>query len=80
MSVRRGLVGFRVSHDPNTLPNDLPAPEDDGAASHLPGAFMPAIALASTEGRPVRVDLAPGGAERLVIYMYPRTGRPAKTR
>jgi hypothetical protein len=27
--------------DPLTLPDDLPHPEDDGAADHLPGELMP---------------------------------------
>ena len=36
--------------DPYTLPDDLPAPVDDGAADHLPGAVVPDIELASTDG------------------------------
>ena len=67
-----------MTHDPTVLPPNLPVPEDDGAAAHLPGARMPAIALASTDGRPVRVDVVPEGAERLVLYAYPRTGRPGE--
>jgi peroxiredoxin len=39
-----------------TLPNDLPVPEDDGAARHLPGAAMPALTLTASDGS--RVDLA----------------------
>lgn len=68
-----------MSHDPTALPSELPVPEDDGAASHLPGSAMPPIALASTNGRPVRVDVVPEGAERLVLYAYPRTGRPGES-
>ena len=67
-----------MSFDPYTLPAGLPAPEDDGAASHLAGTRMPAIELPSTAGRAVRVDLVPEGAERLVLYLYPRTGRPGE--
>ncbi|HEY6779014.1 MAG TPA: peroxiredoxin [Thermoleophilaceae bacterium] len=59
--------------DIHTLPPDLPAPEDDGAADHLPGMPMPAIALASTTGGEVRLDELPG---RTVLFCYPRTGRP----
>ena len=56
------------------LPPDLPAPVDDGAASHLIAAQMPAIALRSTGGR--LVDLSKLGGSRTVLYCYPRTGRP----
>jgi peroxiredoxin len=58
------------------LPEDLPVPVDDGAAAHLPGAAMPALELASTAGGTMRVDRVPGGFTRLVLYAYPRTGRP----
>ena len=56
------------------LPPDLPVPEDDGAADHLRGMFMPHISLRSTGGRDV--DLADLGEQRTVLYLYPRTGRP----
>ena len=62
----------------DSLPRDLPVPEDDGAASHLPGKVMPPVALASTDGSAVRVDVTPETAERLVLYAYPRTGRPGE--
>ena len=55
------------------LPDDLPAPEDDGAADHLPGARIPALVLSSSQGP---VDLAELSAERCVLYVYPRSGRP----
>jgi peroxiredoxin len=58
------------------LPPDLVEPIDDGAANHLPGRLMPPLALPSTHGASMRVDLAPTGANRLVLYAYPRTGRP----
>jgi peroxiredoxin len=60
------------------LPSDLPVPEDDGAVSHLPGKPMPPIALPSTDGGSLRVDIAPEGSRRLVLYAYPRTGRPGE--
>jgi peroxiredoxin len=59
------------------LPPDLPAPEDDGAADHLVGASMPAIALRATDGQRVRLD-EPGRLARTVVYAYPRTGRPGE--
>ena len=56
------------------LPPDLPAPEDDGAADHLPGTAMPPIALTSTAGDRIALDrLGPG---RTVIYVYPMSGQP----
>jgi peroxiredoxin len=39
---------------------------------------MPRLALPSTTGSLLRLDLAPGDAERLVLYAYPRTGRPGE--
>jgi peroxiredoxin len=55
------------------LPKDLPRPVDDGAASHLEGMTLPNIPLPTTNG--VSVDLA-GIQGRVVIYIYPMTGRP----
>jgi peroxiredoxin len=60
------------------LPADLPVPVDDGAAAHLPGRAMPALELASTDGGVMRVDRVPEGFSRLVLYAYPRTGRPGE--
>ena len=65
-------------HDPTILPSGLPVPEDDGAAAHLPGAVVPPLALPSTDGGRMRVDLVPEGADRLVVYAYPWTGRPGE--
>jgi peroxiredoxin len=66
-----------VTHDPNALPRDLPAPEDDGAARHLPGAAVPALALPATDGRAIALATA-GDLPRTVVYAYPRTGRPGE--
>ena len=57
-----------------TLPADLPTPEDDGAADHLPGTKAPKIALCNTAGKEIRLDSL--GARRTVVYIYPLTGRP----
>jgi len=62
--------------DYRELPANLPAPQDDGAADHLAGMSMPEIALASTLGG--TVDLAAMARQRLVAYVYPRTGAPGK--
>ncbi|MFC5148858.1 MerR family transcriptional regulator [Streptomyces aureoversilis] len=57
-----------------SLPADLPVPEDDGAAGHLPGMKAPSTAFAGTAGETIRMDAL--GAGRTVIYVYPLTGRP----
>ena len=62
-------------HDPNVLPDDLPVPQDDGAARHLAGMRLPDIALAATDGAQVNLSKLPG---RTVVYVYPRTGRPGQ--
>jgi peroxiredoxin len=56
-----------------TLPSDLPAPEDDGGADGLVGREVPRLLLPSSQGD---VDLAQLSADRAVLYIYPRTGRP----
>ena len=61
-------------HDPYTLPPDLPVPEDDGAADHLPGTVVPRLELPTTDRR--GLDLAEAAQRLLVLYVYPRTGKP----
>jgi peroxiredoxin len=65
-----------MSTDFSSLPANLPAPVDDGAANHLPGSDVPAVALPSTLGG--ELDLAEAARERLVVYVYPRTGVPGE--
>ena len=62
-------------HDPTVLPDDLPVPQDDGAANHLTGARLPDLDLAATDGTHVNLARLPG---RTVVYVYPRTGRPGQ--
>lgn len=65
-----------MTHDPTALPSDLPVPADDGAAEHLTGMRVPPVELPATDGSTVRLDRPPTDAARLVVYGYPRTGRP----
>ncbi len=60
-------------HDPTALPEGLPVPEDDGACDHLVGMRIPSLVLLSTHGA---LDLGALADRRLVLYAYPRTGRP----
>ncbi|MEM7114314.1 MAG: peroxiredoxin [Chloroflexota bacterium] len=55
------------------LPNNLPVPIDDGGANHLEGMMLPNVTLRATNGEMVTLDSIAG---KLVIYVYPMTGRP----
>ncbi|MFG1284941.1 peroxiredoxin [Xanthobacter autotrophicus] len=59
----------------NSLPDSLPAPEDDGHAAHLPGLELPIIELPATDGRMIDLSALSGLA---VVYAYPRTGVPGE--
>ncbi len=60
--------------DYTNLPVDLPVPEDDGAARHLPNTLTPRLQLPATNG--TTVDFGALGPGRSVIYIYPLSGRP----
>jgi len=60
-------------HNPNFLPPNIPAPQDDGGAKHLPGTRLPDLALPATDGKPVNLAKLKG---RTLVYIYPRTGVP----
>ena len=62
-------------HDPNVLPTELPAPQDDGATRHLAGVRLPSLTLAATDGSQVDLSKLSG---RTVVYVYPRTGVPGQ--
>jgi peroxiredoxin len=55
------------------LPDDLPEPEDDGGADHLPGTTVPSVSLPATDGASIDLSERSG---RTVVYCYPKTGRP----
>ena len=58
-----------------SLPDDLPIPEDDGAADHLPGSRLPDVALRASDGSEVNLAAIRG---RSVVFAYPRTGKPGE--
>jgi peroxiredoxin len=60
-----------VSYDPYVLPENLPVPQDDGAADHLVGLELPDLTLESSQGDVNVRDFT-------VIYVYPRAGRPGR--
>ena len=62
-----------MTRDPYTLPPNLPVPQDDGAADHLHGSMLPQLTLESTAGP---ISLRALSQELLVLYVYPRAGRP----
>ena len=53
----------------------IPAPTDDGAASHLRGMAVPAVSLVATNDTLVTLAALSG---RTVVFAYPRTGEPGK--
>jgi peroxiredoxin len=55
------------------LPDDLPAPIDDGLCNHLVQRPLPSLSLDSTLSKPIDLSALSGW---LVIYCYPRTGQP----
>lgn len=59
-----------------TKPWSWPAPQDDGAASHLiPGTRLPDVALAATRGAAVNLARF---QERAIVFVYPFTGTHGK--
>jgi peroxiredoxin len=63
-------------NDPKALPADLPIPLDDGASDSLLGRAVPAVRLPSTLGG--TLNLADAARGLVVVYVYPRTGRPGE--
>lgn len=64
-----------MAHDPMVLPDSLPRPTDDGAARHLLHMPVPEVNLSSTDGGTTDLFQRSHG-RRLVVFAYPRTGRP----
>ncbi|HZA01281.1 MAG TPA: peroxiredoxin [Hyphomicrobiaceae bacterium] len=55
--------------------SSIPAPVDDGCARHLEGLHVPDLPLPATSGSMVSLGTVAG---RVVVYAYPRTGRPGQ--
>jgi peroxiredoxin len=66
-----------MAHEYSSLPLDLPVPEDDGAADHLPGAELPPLPLAVAGGGVFDLREA-ATIGTLVAFVYPRTGTPGQ--
>ena len=60
------------NHPRQSLPPDLPRPEDDGACAHLIDKPLHSLTLPST-GDGVDLATSPG---RWVVYCFPRAGQP----
>jgi peroxiredoxin len=67
------MTGLKMIKDLNTLPANLPVPDDDGACNHLIGIKLPPIALTNTIRKQFDLSSYTG---TLVIYFYPMMGRP----
>lgn len=72
---RRAVCNTSRVEDQNyfPLPDNLPAPVDDGACAHIEGTRLLSLPLPSTGGRTVDLAALTG---RTVVYVYPMTGRP----
>lgn len=68
---------MKTPHDPTVLPAGLPVPQDDGGCDHLPGRAVPGVPLPGTRG--AAHDVAAESLDRwVVLFCYPRTGRPGE--
>ena len=55
------------------MPDNLPAPEDDGAADHLLGMKIPDLLLPATSGEQINLSKLPAVT---VLFCYPMSGVP----
>jgi peroxiredoxin len=55
--------------------SQLPVPQDDGAARHLPGLRLPSLQLPATDGSLIDISSLAG---RIVLFAFPRSGRPGE--
>ncbi|OED34406.1 BcpB protein [Chromatiales bacterium (ex Bugula neritina AB1)] len=57
----------------NNLPENLPAPEDDGACDHLSGLTVVDTGFLATTGEEINLATLTG---RTILYIYPMTAQP----
>ena len=55
------------------MPDNLPIPQDDGAADHLVGSKIASVMLKATDGSQVDLSKLSGTS---VVFIYPMTGVP----
>jgi peroxiredoxin len=55
------------------MPDNLPIPQDDGAADHLVGTKIASVMLKATDGSQVDLSKLSGTS---VVFIYPMTGVP----
>lgn len=67
---------MNMERDFRQLPDDLPVPEDDGAADHLEGMDFPDTRLVLSGGEEAVLKTIMG--ETGVLFVYPRTGTPGQ--
>ncbi|WP_069166152.1 redoxin family protein [Nocardia altamirensis] len=67
-------TGISLLPQADPLPENLPIPQDDGAADHLPGMTIPALTFTTSDGVEIRLDAVCDG--RWVLFIYPLTGEP----
>jgi len=63
-----------MERDFQTLPANLPVPEDDGGADHLTGMQLPELSLDLAGGGELEPERL--GQGKVVVFIYPRTGTP----
>lgn len=64
--------------DLHALPDNLPVPEDDGAADHLLDSKVPSVTLMATGDSAVNLADEASSGSWLVVYAYPQTGAPGQ--
>ncbi|MBI5309870.1 MAG: peroxiredoxin [Actinobacteria bacterium] len=64
-----------AGNDLTRLPEDLPAPVNDGACEHLRGIDLPDIELPSSNGGSVNLSTQ---RSPVVVYVFPRIGNPGE--
>ena len=59
--------------DFSVLPDNLPVPQDDGAADHLPGQAMPSLTLKTSDDAAVNLEVP---TDLLTVQLAAQCDRP----